>query len=181
MKTACKLGLILNFLLLLLLTSPATPASAQWPPAWFELKPSYVEGKITYQIRLIKQVDWTMTDVAIKIPLPAGTRYLDASSQAGVDVGFDGTEITFFTAFLQNSITTATFVVEVADPAQVLYSTHAWITWRGDYPGDYLTDDVSIDITKQALNWVQPPRTRLQLEISATVAGEKKIIRKKKK
>ena len=31
------------------------------------------------------------------------------------------------------------FTVEVADPARTVFTTHAWIAWKGEQPGDYLT------------------------------------------
>ena len=117
---------------------------AQWPPFRFRLPPSYENGKITYSLSFSSRVDWAMTHVTIKIPLPEGTRFLEASAQPTTSVDFDGAEVTFFTPDLYRPIRTAFFVVEVTDPTMTVFTTHAWIAWQGDQPGKYLTKDVSI-------------------------------------
>jgi hypothetical protein len=170
-----KLSLVVHIVLVLTLIPAPERVYAQWPPFWFGLTPSYDSGKITYRITFSKRVDWAMPDVAIKIPLPEGTRFLEASAQPGTSVDFEGTEVTFFTSsVLVRSIKTASFIVEVTAPTVTVFTTHAWIAWQGDYPGDYLTEDVSIDITvtRQPLNWEGRPSPRLQLEASATVADD---------
>jgi len=146
---------------------------AQWPPFSFRLTPSYENGQITYDIQFFSQADWAITDVTIKIPLPAGTRFVEANAQSGVEVEFDGTEVTFFASTLpRDSISDTSFIVRVVDPTSTVFTTHAWIAWKGDQPGDYLTTDVPIDITRQSLNWEKPPASRLQLEASAIVADD---------
>ena len=180
MKVHYKLSLLIGIALLLTLIPTPERAYARWPPFSFSLTPSYESGKITYNIQFSGPVDWTMTHVTIKIPLPEGTRFLEASAQPTTSVDFDGAEVTFFTSFLYDvfkpgrnlSIKTASFVVEVTDPTRTVFTTHAWIAWQGDQPGDYLTKDVSIDITWQPLNWKVPAKSRLQLEASATVADD---------
>ena len=165
---------LLTGILLFILTLSSLPeqayAQAAWPPFSYRMTPSYQEGKIIYNIRFSKQVEEGLTDVTIKIPLPEGTRFLEADAGSSTSANFDGKEVTFFTSVVHRSIRQA-FVVEVIDPTVTIYTTHAWISWKGDLPGDYLTDDESIDITLQPLNWKAPPRSRLQLQASATVTN----------
>jgi uncharacterized repeat protein (TIGR01451 family) len=181
-RKAYKLSLVIHIVLLLVLMPAPERVYARWPPFSFSLTPSYDNGKITYRIEFRSRVDWAMTDVTIKIPLPGGTRFLEASAQSTTSVDFDGAEVTFFTSFLHDPykpdryrpIGTASFVVEVTDPTMTVFTTHAWIAWQGDQPGDYLTKDVSIDITstRQPLNWEAPSKSSLQLEARATVADD---------
>jgi hypothetical protein len=163
----CKVNLPLSLFTLLALILPGR-AHAQWPPFKFNLDPSYAEGQIVYDIRLSSKVDWTMADVTLKIPLPDGTRFLEASTLPTTQVNFDGAEVTFFTSL--SKIKDAYFIVEVTDPAKTVFTTHAWISWQGDQPGDYLKEDVSIDITLQPLNWEKPRDPRLGLEVRAKAA-----------
>ncbi len=164
-----KVSLPVNLLLLLALILPGQ-AHAQWPPFKFALEPSYAEGKIVYDIRLSSKVDWRMADVTLKIPLPDGTRFLEASTLPTTQVNFDDAEVTFFTSI--SDIKDAYFIVEVTDPAKTVFTTHAWISWQGDQPGDYLTEDVSIDITLQSLSWEKPPDPSLGLEVTAKAADK---------
>lgn len=174
MKKTGKLILATNsiLMLVLLLQLQAQPAFAQWPPFWFALLPSYQDGRITYNIRFTRRVDWSMADVTFKIPLPEGTRFVEAGAQPTTAVNFDGQEITFFTSVLHKSIKDAYFVVEVTDPAATVFTAHAWIAWQGDHPGDYLTGDTTIDITRQFLDWAAPPSPSLNLEAAASAAGD---------
>jgi hypothetical protein len=171
-RKACKLSLAICIVLVLVLIPAPERVHAQWPPFRFHLTPSYDNGKITYRIEFYSRVDWTMTHVTFKIPLPVGTRFLEASAQQTTSVDFDGAEVTFFTSDLYRPIRTASFVVEVADPKMTVFTAHAWIAWQGDHPGDYLTEDVSIDITEQPLNWEVPSTSSLELEARATVADD---------
>jgi hypothetical protein len=145
-------------------------AYAQWPPFKFELEPSYTDGKITYRVDFRSQVEWPMTDIVMKIPPPEGTRFLEAGIQPATKVEFDGTEITVSSTNAR-SIRDAVFVVEVVDPTKTVFSTHAWIAWQGAQPGSYVTEDMSIDITKKPLDW-QRPRPRLQLEATAVISDD---------
>lgn len=166
-----KFKYMLNWLagvaLLLTLFIPA-PAQAQWPPFNFDLDAAYAEGKITYQLQFSRQVDWPMADVVFKIPLPEGTRYVEASAPATTGVDFDGVEVTFFTPTLSDSLKDLSFVVEVTDPARTEFTTHAWIAWKGEQPGDFLTADSTFDITRSPLSW-EKPLSRLRLEAGASV------------
>lgn len=166
---ACMTRLI-GFALLLTLILLPEQAHAQWPPFKFGLIPSYESDQITYQIRFSSEVEWPMSDVALKIPLPRGTRFLEASAPPWTQVEFDGKEVTFFTSFLARTLKDTFFVVEVTDPVMTVFTTHAWIAWQGDQPGDYLTEEVSLDITQPALPWEKPARSRVRLEAKATVA-----------
>jgi hypothetical protein len=172
LRKACRLSLVINAVLVLVLILSPERVYAQWPPFSFRLTPSYDNGEITYRIKFSKEADWAMSDVTFKIALPEGTRFLEASAQPATSVDFDGIEVTFFTPDLYRSIKTASFVVEVTDPTRAVFTTRAWITWQGDHPGDYLTENVSIDITRQLLNWEAPSRSSLQLEASAIVADD---------
>ncbi len=172
-KIQYRLSLLISIALLLTLLLASEPVYAQWPPFWFNLIPSYDNGQITYRITFSSRVDWRMNDVAFKIPLPEGTRFLEANAQPSTSTDFDGEEITFFTSALRHeSIRDAYFIVEVTDPTKMVFTTRTWIAWQGDQPGDYLTNNVSIDITRPTLNWEPPPRSRLQLEISAAVVDD---------
>lgn len=146
-------------------------AYAQWPPFRFNLVPVYENGKITYNFTFANQADWPMADVTITLPLPAGTRFLKADAQPGTEVTFDGQQVTFFTSVLHQPLRNAAFVVEVIDPAQVIFSTHAWIAWKGDQPGDYLTEDISFDKTQPPLGWAGTSSPRLLLRATASVAA----------
>ena len=172
MRKAYKLSLVIHIVLLLVLMPAPERVYAQWPPFSFSLTPSYEDGKITYHIKFSSRVDWAMTHVTFKIRLPEGTRFLEASAQPTTSVDFDGAEVTFFTSDLLRPIRTASFVVEVTDPTMAVFTTRAWIAWQGDQPGDYLTEDVSIDITQQPLNWEAPSSPHLQLEARATVTDD---------
>jgi len=113
-----------------------------------------------------------MTNLAIEIPLPKGTRFLEANAPSSVRVVSDETGVRFFTAFLYQPIEDASFVVQVTDSTVTTFTTYARIVWEGNQPGEYLTEGVSIDVAHQPLNWEKPPRPRLQLEASATVTGD---------
>ena len=170
-KTWDKLCLLIMMAFLLTLTSLPDPAYARWPPFRFDLTPGHADGKITYTLKFYKEVDWPMADVTFKIPLPAGTRFLEAQAQPTTRVDFDGAEITFFTSVLHEPIRNANFTVEVIDPALTLFTTQAWIAWKGNQPGDYLTDPVTLDLTQQTLAWARPG-PRLKLEMTAVVVGD---------
>lgn len=170
-KFYSKLILFLTIALLLTLIQAPNPVYAQWPPFSFDMIPVHQNGKITYTITFSKKVDGALTDIVFKIPLPEGTRFLEASAQPTTSISFDGTEITFFTATLHRPIRNASFVVEITDPEQVVFTSHAWIAWKGDSPGDYLTDGVTLNLSQQPLDWTRP-RSRLQIEAKATVEGD---------
>lgn len=140
---------ILLMLLLMLIPAPER-AYTQWPPFRFRLTPSYENGRIIYGLRFSNRVDWSMTGVTIKIPLPEGTRFVEASAQPGVSVDVDGTEVTFFSYAVGRPIRDASFVVEVTDPEASVFTTHASISWQGDHAGDYLTEEVIFDISSQS-------------------------------
>lgn len=163
---------IIVFLLTLGLSPERIYAQEPWPPFRFDLTPLYENGKITYHIVLRSQVDGQISDLLIKIPLPEGTRYLKSSAPAAVNMEFDGREVTVFTAALDEELEETSFTVEVTDPTMTVFTTQAWLTWKGEHQGDYLAEAVSIDITRQPLNWTRPPRSRLQLGLRAIVADD---------
>ncbi len=173
MKTTAqqKFNAVVSLIVFLTLVLAPEPAYAQWPPFSFRLTPSYENGRISYSLYFSNRVDWPMTDVTIKIPLPVGTRFVEGSAQPTTSVDFDGAEVTFFNYFVGRPIRDVFFVVEVTDPEASVFTTHAWISWQGAHPGDYLTKDISFNISKQTLNW-QRPRSRLQLDASAAVADK---------
>jgi hypothetical protein len=166
-----RLHLIFIFLLMGGLLSVPGQAHAQWPPFRFQLSPSYREGRITYGLRLSRDAAWPMTDVIIKIPVPQGTRFVEAGGLPMTRIDYDGAEVTFFTAYVARPIQDTFFIVEVTDPRLTVFTTHAWISWQGEQPGDYLTQDVKLDITRQSLNW-QKPRFRLELGATAALTGD---------
>ncbi|MGB0385892.1 MAG: hypothetical protein ACPGWR_13820 [Ardenticatenaceae bacterium] len=146
----------------------ASKHSSQWPPFKFTMTPTYEDGKITYQINFSKEVDWEITDLLFKIPLPKGTRFLEAGSLPVTSTSFDGAEVTFLTPLFNGRLTETFFVVEVTDPEMTVFSTYAWMSWKGQTPGNYVTKEASIDITKKTLDWKRP-RSRVELEAGATV------------
>ena len=171
-RTNYKFALLFNIILMIgLMTSPKQ-AEAQWPPFQFRLTPTPEAGKIRYDLTVSDRVDWTITDLDIHIPLPEGTRFVEASAQETMEVIFDGQEIRFFASVLHRPIRNAHFVVEVIEPSKTEYTTQAWISWKGDNPGDFLTDNILADTTKRPLNWSRPPRSRLQLEAKAIVTDK---------
>lgn len=170
-RISLKLSLVIAIGILVSLL-PGGRAYAQWPPFDFRLNPSYESGKIKYNIRFASNLDGVMTNVVFKIPLPPGTRFLEAHAQETTQASFDGAEIKFFTADLNVPIKDASFVVEVTDPQQTVFTTHAWIGWEGDQSGNFLTKDVAVDITRQPLNWEAPSNSRLQLEMRAIVTDD---------
>jgi hypothetical protein len=165
------LRLIFIFLLMAALMSAPGKAHAQWPPFRFQLTPSYREGRITYGLRLSRDVAWPITDVMIKIPVPQGTRFVEAGGLPITRIDYDGVEVSFFTAYVARPIQDTFFIVEVTDPTLTVFTTHAWISWQGEQPGDYLTKDTVLDITRQPLNW-QKPRFRLELGATAALTGD---------
>jgi hypothetical protein len=166
------LGWWFGILAVAILGLTAGEAQAQWPPFSFDLDSTYQDGRIVYDVRFSKKLDGPMADVVFKIPLPAGTRFVEAGAPPTTGVDFDGAEITFFSPVLHRSLQDTYFVLEVIDPDRAEFTTHAWIAWKGDLPGDYLTGDYSIDITRSPLAW-EKPRSRLRLEAGAAVNGEK--------
>ena len=170
-KHSFKAVSISILLVLVLQMGLPTQAQAQWPPFDFDLNSVYADGKITYNIEFTKEVGWPMADVVFKIPLPEGARFLEAKAPETTGVDFDGVEVTFFTPVLQRSLKDLSFTVEVADPARTEFTTRAWIAWKGEQPGDYLTGDSTIDISRTPLEWDRP-YSRLRLEAGATVEGD---------
>jgi len=163
--------LIVLAILLTLFFTPR-PAHADWLPFKFRLLPSYENGKILYNIRFSSQVDWPITDLTLKFPLPPGTRFLEAQAEPSTQVSFDGAEITFFTASVNKRLRNAYFLVEVADPNKTTFATRPWIAWKGNVPGEYFTEETIVDTTLKPLNWQPPANSHVKLEAGATVADE---------
>ena len=92
-----------------------------------------------------------------------------ASASPATQIDFDGKEVSF-SSITNKALRDVSFVVEVVDPTRTVFTTYAWITWQGNQPGDFLTPDVLIDISKQPLNW-QKPYSRLRLDVSADVSN----------
>ena len=169
-----KIGLLIGIVLIILTLSPLPQqvyAQDEWPPFSFRLSPVYQEGKITYTIRFSPQIEAGLTDVTITIPIPEGTRFLEAGTESSISASFDGKEVTFFAAAVHRPIRESFFIVEVIDPTTTIYTTHAWLAWEGGLPGSYLTEDESFDTTLQPLNWEAPPSPRLELQASAIVSN----------
>ncbi|GAB4459024.1 MAG: hypothetical protein Kow0031_39240 [Anaerolineae bacterium] len=166
-----KKSLIISWLLAFGLVLLPGQAQAQWPPFALRFASVFDQGKIIYKVSLAKKFDGPMADLVIKVPLPPGTRFLEAGGPDGTSATFDGQEVTFFTPTVHKPLRDAYMIVEVIDPAQIEYTTHAWLSWQGEVPGDYLTRDYSIDITRTPLDW-QKPASRLRLEAGATAQGD---------
>ena len=169
-----KSTLIIVVGLSLTLLFAAEPSHAQWPPFDYSLVASYENGRITYQLDFRDKVDWLMTDVTFKIPLPEGTRFVEAQSIPTVETNFDGAEVTIFLAALGHRIFLGdvSFVIEVTDPTRTVFTTQPWISWEGDQPGSYLPEPVGIDLNRLPLDWAMPPASKLQLTARATVVDE---------
>ena len=106
-----KISVVISLAFLIALLFRPTQAQAQWPPFDFDLNSSYADGKITYVIDFSKEVSWPMADVVFKIPLPEGTRFLEAKAPETTGIDFDGVEVTFFTPVLQRSLKDLSFTV----------------------------------------------------------------------
>lgn len=172
MGTHLRLSIVILFIALAGLLVAPRPAQAQWPPFVFRLTPTFAEGRITYDVLFVKQFEGALTDITIKVPLPAGTRYLSSITQANTVASFDGREVTFFSAVLdRNAIRVASFTVEPTDPAQTVFTTQPWLSWKGDMPGDFLANEVTIDISKPVLDWSRPLQSWLRLEATAITGG----------
>ena len=157
------------------LPSNTVKAQGEWPPFEFTLTPSYADGRITYELFFVSFLEENpLVDLDIHIPLPEGTRYVEGNAQASTAVSFDGQEVRFFTSFLKDgALPNASFVVEVIDPQQRVYVTQPWLAWKGETPGDYLANQVVVDITKPDLGWSLWPFPKpLLLEASAVVTGD---------
>ena len=179
-KIAKGLSLTLVLIVVGVVLVPSLPsntvkAQGEWPPFEFTLTPSYSDGQITYELFFVSFLEGSaLVDLDIHIPLPQGTRYVAGSAQKSTTVTFDGQEVRFFTAVLPaGALPTASFVVEVIDPEQGLYVTQPWLAWKGEQPGDFLANQVVVDITKPNLEWSSWafPK-RLLLEASAVVTGD---------
>jgi len=85
-KVCYKLSLLTLVALFIGLAFTPEQVYAQWPPFSFYLNPIYDSGKIIYHITFSSRVDWTLSDVTFKIPLPPGTRFLEATAQPGTQV-----------------------------------------------------------------------------------------------
>jgi hypothetical protein len=166
-----KKTLLLGILIISALILLPGRAQAQWPPFAFRLQSVHNEGKITYTLDLAKRFDGPMADLLIKVPLPLGTRFLEAGGPDGTNATFDGAEVTFFTPTLHKPLRNMYLIVEVNNTQQTEFITHAWLSWQGKVSGDYLTREYSIDITRTPLNW-EKPASRLRLEAGAVVEGD---------
>lgn len=168
-------GLILAAAGLLWSVAALEPARAQWPPFTFRLAPSAENGRITYRItRLDSEVDWLVSDVQLRIALPAGLRFVEAAADPPVQTGFDGREVSFFFLNLDEPVTTAYFTVEVTDPTETIFTLQPWLSWKGQVPGEYVAEPISVDTSQpgRSVDWEEPARLPLQLEASAAVADQ---------
>jgi hypothetical protein len=165
---------VVSFLLVLVLCLSQQPqqARAQWPPFNFRLSKSYADGRITYGASFRSLVNWPFLDLTVKIPLPEGTRYVEgASLHPGVQVTFDGSDVTIFAPLIHGRMSDVYFVLEMADTTRTAFTTHAWIKWSGDMPGEYTMPEESYDLGQPHLDW-QWPEDFLTLAASALVEGD---------
>jgi len=127
-----------------------------WPPFYFTITPTHEDGKIKYEMRFSGLVDWPMEDIRWRIPIPEGTRFVEGDAQATTTVTFDGDNVVFFTSVFHRPIRHAVFVLEITDPDQTVFTTNVMIDWIGAKPGQYLLENVTIDLNKESLTWGRP-------------------------
>ena len=166
-----KVSLMVGVTCLLCLLLPIDQTHAQrWPPFRFGLTPTYQNDQIVYDISFVvpSDVTWALRDVRIHIPLPEGTRFVEANTVDPVEVTFDGSEVRFFTFVVpKRGIQNVSFTVEPVSAGQTVFTTHAWISWEGDVPGSYISKDFNINTTYQLLDWEKPGRDRMFLSVQA--------------
>ena len=149
-----SIGLLIGLLVLLPTTGQVF---AQWPPFSLVLSPSYSDGIITYNVELTNSTEAELRDVTIKVPLPAGTEFIEGQSvYPGVQITYDGTEVTIFADVVHRILNNVSFSVSVQDTNIQDFATRPWVKWSGDQPGDYLADEVTVDITQTPLDWTDP-------------------------
>ena len=157
---------------LVVLVGGPGPAHAEWPPFSLKLTSQLAANQISYYLRLSGAKEWSPMDVAIKVPLPAGTRLVEAKSDhPGVEVSFDGKEVSFLAAVVHGSLQDLHITVEIIDPQVTVFTTRAYVVWKGDPPGTYLGRDVTIDLSKPMLTWTGP-FSFLNLEFYAVSEGD---------
>jgi hypothetical protein len=157
----------LNLFLLLVTLFKPSAAQAQWPPFRVDTTFSHQDKLLSYQILFRQRDDISLNDFTVKIPIPAGTRFVKAEAPPSSVTSFDGTEISFSTIALLNSWQIS-FTLEITDPTQTLFETKAWLSWVGEMPGTYLIETIKADTTRQSLPWQRPGRSRLQLDVTST-------------
>jgi hypothetical protein len=169
------LGALLLTITLTRLTLAAT--CDPWPPFWFGLTPAYQDGQIIYLASLYSRVEWDMVDLEVKIPLPAGTRFLRAEASPDIGVQFDGVEITLRKLSVGKGgyYDNVRLFLEPTSADQTNYVTRPWITWKGEHAGSYLHPPISFDITQLPPPWTPPPRSHLRLNLGAWVGPEQII------
>lgn len=174
MRGLYKFSLISSVLFIFMLLLEPARTHAQDVPFFFEVTPKHQNGRITYNLEFFSEVSWPMTGLIFHVPLPAGTRFVEAGAQPTTQVEFDGVEVRFSTPVLpaHETITVASFVVEVIDPDQTNFTTKIWIEWQGEQPGNYIKDNVTIDTMGQTLDWSGSRPPRLQLEATATIVDQ---------
>jgi len=170
-----QLLLLLTLSMVLLLSEPASSrANDPLPPFFYIITPAHSNGRITYDIKFSGLVEWTMMDVTFKIPLPVGTRYVDGGAPASTTVQLEGNEVVFFTSVFHKPLKGVFFTVEITDPAKTVFDTRVSFEWKGEHPGNYLSENISLDITKEPLKWSKPNH-RLNLGFSAMVGDDDTI------
>lgn len=167
-------SIIVAVALLLWGTAEVELAWAQWPPFDFRLTPSYENGRLTYRVtRLTSEVDWPINNISLKIPLPSGVRFVEAATLPSIRTDFDGREVSFLFPKLDESVENAYFVVEIIEPTQTVFTLQPWLSWEGQFPGDYLAEPITLDITQpQAADWQATDHLSLEVKASATVANQ---------
>src|SRR5262245_56888744 len=123
LKLLC-LGLTL--LLWGMLKPPA--AQAQRPPYLFSTTYSHQDKLISYQLLFRKRDDTVLNDFTVKIPIPAGTRFVKADGPANSTSKFDGAEVSFSTIALP-AAWQVSFTVEITAPSQTVFGTQVWTSW----------------------------------------------------
>jgi hypothetical protein len=161
--------------LLLVLGFIASPAQArkpeqnagQWPPFFFNVTFSHEDNLVIYKLLFRQERGLQLNDLAVKVPIPSGARFVKADVPSNSTSDFDGEEVSFFTNTLRRSWQIS-FTVEITEPSQTVFETQAWFSWIGDKPGTFLLENIEVDITREPLAWQRPGRSRLQLEAMTT-------------
>ena len=157
---------------LLLLAGAPGRVHAAWPPFWLDLTPHYDANRISYTLRLSVEEDVTLMDAELKLPLPAGTRLVEAKCDyPGVEASSDGKDVYFRASVVHGSLAGLHVTVEITDPQLRVFTTRAFVAWKGNPPGSYLGRDVVVDVANPAVNW-RAPSSSLALGFNAVSEGD---------
>ncbi len=142
-----------------------------WPPVevYIEAKP-LENNRFLLTLNFENNAAWVMQDLVIKIPLPPGTRFVEATSLPLTEITFDGQEITLTTNTLGpgGDVPDTYIILESIFPGQTIFTVHPWASWMGGEPGDYLFEELMFDLAAPFLGW-EAPYSRIKLYNRATI------------